>query len=193
MTELEQLKADLATLEKANNIAARDHGYSPIFLDELIRQRRAKIAALEAQQAPVDEWEEAKETLAVWFPFLQLESPGMKRLAQYIRHLESKVAELEEDINTSEFTWMATHAARLLKERDDALAKVTELENELRCERIAGGKVRDDRKAISAEQNRQELAKLTTILNAIPPACGLARELVERRIESVKREMQGNG
>ena len=40
---------------------------------------------------------------------------------------------------------------------------------------------------------RERLAELTTILNAIPPACGLARELVERRIEGVKREMQGNG
>jgi len=40
---------------------------------------------------------------------------------------------------------------------------------------------------------RQRLAELTTIANAIPPACGLARELVEKRIESVKREMQGNG
>ena len=43
------------------------------------------------------------------------------------------------------------------------------------------------------EQLRENLAELTTILNAIPPACGLARELVERRIEAVKKEMQGNG
>jgi len=44
-----------------------------------------------------------------------------------------------------------------------------------------------------AERNRENLAELTTIQNAIPPACGLARELVERRIEAVKKEMQGNG
>jgi len=37
---------------------------------------------------------------------------------------------------------------------------------------------------------REKLAELTTILNAIPPACGLARELVERRINEVKKEMQ---
>ena len=36
----------------------------------------------------------------------------------------------------------------------------------------------------------ETLAELTTILNAIPPACELARELVEKRIEGVKREMQ---
>ena len=40
---------------------------------------------------------------------------------------------------------------------------------------------------------REKLAELTTIYNAIPAACGLARELVEKRIEGVKKEMQGNG
>lgn len=39
---------------------------------------------------------------------------------------------------------------------------------------------------------REKLAELITIANAIPPACGLARELVERRIEGVKKEIQGN-
>lgn len=72
-------------------------------------------------------------------------------------------------------------------------AKVAELELELRCERIDGGKVRDDRKAIDAEKNREKLAELTTILNAIPPACGLAKELVDKRIEKLKKEMQNNG
>ena len=42
------------------------------------------------------------------------------------------------------------------------------------------------------ERLREKLAELTTIMNAIPPACGLARELVEKRIEGVKKEMQGN-
>ena len=54
------------------------------------------------------------------------------------------------------------------------------------------------------EQLREKLAEPTTIYNAIPPACGiffyserfretleLARELVERRINEVKKEMQG--
>ena len=41
------------------------------------------------------------------------------------------------------------------------------------------------------EQLRENLAELTTVLNAIPPACGLARELVGRWIEQVKKEMQG--
>ena len=72
-------------------------------------------------------------------------------------------------------------------------AKVAELDYELRCERIDGGNVRDDRKAISAERNREKLAELITIANAIPPVCATARELVEKRIEGVKREIQNNG
>ena len=70
-------------------------------------------------------------------------------------------------------------------------AKVDELNHELRCERIDGGKVRDDQKAISAEKNREKLAELVTIQNAIPPACREAQELVKKRIEGVKKEMQG--
>ena len=40
------------------------------------------------------------------------------------------------------------------------------------------------------ERLREKLAELTAILNAIPPACGLARELVERWIEGVKKQLQ---
>lgn len=69
-------------------------------------------------------------------------------------------------------------------------AKVDDMNSELRCESIDGGKVRDDQKAINAEKNREKLAELTTIANAISPACGLARELVQKRIDGVKREMQ---
>lgn len=43
------------------------------------------------------------------------------------------------------------------------------------------------------EKLREKLAELTTMANAIPPACELARELVEKWISEVKREMQGNG
>ena len=50
--------------------------------------------------------------------------------------------------------------------------------------------------ALEAEQStdhlREKLAELTTILNAIPPACPEARALVQARIDSLKQEMQGN-
>lgn len=152
MTELKQLKADLATLEAAKKIVKYRNSEAAFILSDAMIPIHASIAALEAQEAQVDPWAEVKRYIDA--------VSDKATFKQYIRHLEAKVAELD---------------------------------HELRCERIDGGKVRDDRNAISAEQNRQELAKLTTILNAIPPACGLARELVEKRIESVKREMQGNG
>lgn len=46
------------------------------------------------------------------------------------------------------------------------------------------------RKMTEIERLREKLAELTTIANAIPPACELARELVERRIEGVKKQLQ---
>lgn len=153
MTEIEQLKADLATLRKAAQVSS-DLGFPAVTvgIKTICGLAEKKVADIEAQQAPEDEWWAVKDMIGKFSDDYDLK--------KYVRHLESKVAELE---------------------------------NELRCERIDGGKVRDDRKAISAERNREKLAELTTIMNAIPPACGEARELVERRIEGVKKEIQNNG
>lgn len=154
MTELEQLRAELATLKETSKIYLCAYGYFPAHHDLLIKQTKEKIAALEAQ-AQADNWAEVKQFID------QSPDEGSNPMVKrYIRHLE---------------------------------AKVTELEHELRCEQIDGGKVRDDQKAISAEKNREKLAELITIQNAIPAACGLAKELVDKRIEGIKREMQNNG
>ncbi len=40
------------------------------------------------------------------------------------------------------------------------------------------------------ERLREKLAELTTIYNAIPPACPDAQALVQARIDSVKKEIQ---
>lgn len=154
MTELERLKCNLDTLHNAYRLSGMS-GKTYLLIDRERDITRQRIADLEAKQAPVDEWSEVKRYID------QSPDKGSNTLVKrYIRHLEAKVAELD---------------------------------NELRCERIDGGKVRDDQNAIDAEKSREKLAELTTIVNAIPPACGLARDLVEKRIESVKREMQGNG
>ena len=163
MTEIERLKADLATLHAANNVQGTGRGFNQLVRAEIVRVAD-KIEELEAQQAPEDEWADSR----MFVQEILADSSFPQRLiwlARYARHLEVNVADLD---------------------------------NELRCERIDGGKVRDDRKAINAEKNREKLAELVTILNAIPPACELARELVEKRIEGVKKEMhrpeeQGNG
>lgn len=160
MTELEQLRADLATLEKAKEVAATlDGGFSDFRFRTLIDSLKEKIADLEAQQAAADKWADSR----MFVQEILADSSFPQRLiwlARYARHLEVNVAELE---------------------------------TELRCERIDGGKVRDDQKAITADRNREKLAELTTIANAIPPACGEAQELVKKRIEGVKKEIQNNG
>lgn len=160
MTEIEQLRADLATIQEAAEIA-KIRGFHELAgnYDQVEGELKQKIAKLEAQQAPKDEWAGPR----IFVEEILADSSFSQRiiwLARYARHLESKVAELD---------------------------------HELRCERIDGGKVRDDQKAIDAERNREKLAELTTILNAIPPVCATARELVEKRIEGVKKEMQNNG
>lgn len=147
MTEIEQLKADLETMEKALDFLKR-HECPNVALGvksicDLIKKN---IADLEAQQEQANEWEEAKKVLRNWGELTAI--PNISQsidVLRYARHLEAKVAELE------------------------------------------SATIR------TVEQNREKLAELTTILNAIPPACGEAMELVKKRIESVKKEMQGNG
>lgn len=62
-----------------------------------------------------------------------------------------------------------------------------------RCSGLFKISIERDRQMAENERLREKLAELTTIANAIPPACGLARELVEQRIEGVKKEIQNNG
>lgn len=161
MTEIEQLKADLATIQKAAEIAKRQGFHERTGNYDMVEgELKAKISEIEAQEQKVDPWKKAKDALFNWITMDRILNFEEKRsVFGFVQSLQSKVAELD---------------------------------HELRCEQVDGGKVRDDRKAISAERNREKLAELTTILNAIPPACGLARDLVEKRIESVKKEMQGN-
>ena len=161
MTEIEQLRADLATLKASRDLLEKQ-GCPNIALgvQSICELTEKRIADLETQQATEDKWKQARAVLFVWEIKNKVLNYEEKQLVlAYVRELQHQVAELDD---------------------------------ELRCERIDGGKVRDDRKAISAEKSREKLAELVTIQNAIPPACGLARELVEKRIEGVKKEMQGN-
>lgn len=254
MTELEQLKADLATIQNAAKIA-KTLGYPDRSgnYDMVGSELKEKIADIEAQKAPADEWAGVKVIIADWLnhPYnTHIQGISLKKFANYVHHLESKVADLKHELRCERIDGgkvrddlRAEIAAkdskaylgdfRVLKTAQDIAEYSEKSENgrdklilcrnlvaaisdftlhvrlwgglhsldpykwsslglydEHLIDRKDGGKVRDDRKAISAEQNRQELAELTTIANAIPPACGLARELVERRIEGVKREMQ---
>lgn len=224
MTELERLRADLATIQKAAQIAkeAGFHRRTGTY-DMVEEDLKQKIADLEAQQATEDKWKQARAVLFAWEIKNKVLNYEEKQLVlAYVRELQHQVAELDDELRCERIAdleaqqapdevgkwktakdnvsvWLAfpqfeaTGMQRVAYYVKHLEAKVAELDHELRCERIDGGKVRDDQKAVSAEKNREKLAELVTIQNAIPPACGLARELVQKRIEGVKREMQGNG
>lgn len=102
MTELEQLRADLATLEKAKEVAATlDGGFSDFRFRTLIDSLKQKIADLEAQHAPKDEWAGPR----IFVEEILADSSFSQRiiwLARYAKHLQAKVAELEEEIGANE-------------------------------------------------------------------------------------------
>lgn len=123
MTEIEQLRADLATLEKAKEVAATlDGGFSDFRFRALIDSLKQKIADLEAQQELIDPWKRAKEALFHW------------------------------DANDKEPDYITKRS--IFAYIQSLQAKVDELNDELRCERIDGGKVRDDLRARIAEMEQ---------------------------------------
>lgn len=182
MTEIEKLRADLQTLCAAAIVPGmRPKTYDQIRNEIVFNQQR--IAALEAEQAPPDPWAEAKKVVS-WY---EMTSPGWNdnSVAKYVRHLE---AIIERDALA--YGKLATLSATLLKERNEARAElakrpVLEAADSLLQEM-------ERHKAATADYLREKLAELTTIYNAIPPACPEAQALVKVRIDSVKKEMQGN-
>jgi hypothetical protein len=92
MTELEQLKADLATLEAARKLKINDN--TDYWLERETEKFQAKIAELEAQ--PVEEWETAKEVLECWNKYTALPNQSHAiEVLKYATYLEARVAELE--------------------------------------------------------------------------------------------------
>lgn len=92
MTELEQLRADLATLEAARKIGGLLE-MTRAYIDGERDSLKERIADLEAQQAPVDMWAEVKRFID------QSHDEGSNLpVKKYIRYLESKVAVLENEL-----------------------------------------------------------------------------------------------
>ena len=60
------------------------------------------------------------------------------------------------------------------------------------CDEVQNQAKESEGGKMNLDHLREKLAELTTILNAIPPACPEARDLVQARIYCVKKEMQGN-
>ena len=147
MSELEQLKADLATLEA-------DTAKSDEFLSRAQAARALGVAP---------------ETMSRLAERNNLQKRRIKGHRRYWFR-KADIMSLMLPIEESEL------AKRPVLEEADALLQ--EMERH---------------KAATADHLREKLAELTTIANAIPPACPDAQALVQARIDSVKREMHGNG
>jgi hypothetical protein len=90
--QIEQLKADKATLEAAQ-IVLRKHGKdSSLVVDDAAVCIQEKINRLEKQSA--DPWQEAKEYLPAMESTVAA-SHWQNEVAKYVRHLEEKVKQLE--------------------------------------------------------------------------------------------------
>jgi hypothetical protein len=90
--QIEQLKADIAALEAAQNVMRKHGGYASELAKEIVVQIQDEIKELEKQAA--DPWQDAKEYL------IAMESPlsasyWQNVVAKYVRHLEEKVKQLE--------------------------------------------------------------------------------------------------
>jgi hypothetical protein len=90
MTELEQLKADFATIKAASEIYRRD--YRGCDYEAMIGIMQNRIAKLEAETDP---WQCAKQTLDRIEMKERSRPDWQMELARYVRHLEDRVAELE--------------------------------------------------------------------------------------------------
>ena len=185
MTEIEQLRADLVNLKAAAKLRGGwPKTYVQIQAEIILNEQR--IAALEAEQAvEPDPWEEAKKYVKNWIEYPYHDGPGMRSVANYVRHLE---AIIERDALA--YGKLVAQAANLLKERNDARAELAKRPVLESADALLQEMERH--KAATADYLREKLAELTTIYNAIPPACPDALALVQVRIDSIKKEMQGN-
>lgn len=95
LSQIEQLQADLATIQKAAEIAKKQgfHERTGNY-DQVKLEIKGKIAELETQQEPPDEWADVKQ---------HIDKVNDKDIfKRYIRHIEAKVAKLEEEIGANE-------------------------------------------------------------------------------------------
>lgn len=168
MSELERLKADLEVLE-------RYHGYS--IMENARADLADKIALLEADEA--DPWRSVKRLADIarhCNAGLKTTSEQTRRLAEFIDHLNAEIARLEKEnralgrkVETDgrEIANLEQENADFLaeirdraKERDEALARVAELEAEAKAE--------DDEDLRDAEE---------VLADMIPPYEGLIESI----------------
>ena len=114
MDKIEQLRADIKTLEEAQGVLARRYERS-CYTDDQLQEMRYQLANLEKEAA--DPWAKAKESIP-----LHLGNGGhrVRAVAQYARHLEDQVAELKAQIASKKQT-SQTNQSRVWAEAKETL------------------------------------------------------------------------
>lgn len=111
MTELEQLRADIAAIKAVKDIAVRDDWCNTTqHLIGKLNQAEAKLAALEAEEAKKekdDRWREAKSIFDEWEQSFKGFICTPARATEYVRHLESEVQRLEAELAKRPVVWCA--------------------------------------------------------------------------------------
>lgn len=90
MTEIEQLKADIATLEAAEAVFARKYGQTYQRYNIELDMIRKQLDRLEKEAA--DPWREARDSVNV---YIVSNSGSIQLLAKYARHLENRLGDLQ--------------------------------------------------------------------------------------------------
>lgn len=85
MNEIDQLRADIAALEAANNVMMKNHVPSLTLINS-IKFQKEKLAGLEAEAA--DPFTKAKNTCIKWTETFHGGTHPLKHVAEYVKHLE---------------------------------------------------------------------------------------------------------
>jgi hypothetical protein len=126
--QIEQLKADKATLEAAQETATRRGFVRGQLYEHTIMEIAGKIAELEKQAA--DPWKEAKQLVKYWHREGGLYDKNgelRREVALYVFHLEEKVKQLEstaipaEVFNRAALQRRIKHQRRELKRLNNAM------------------------------------------------------------------------
>jgi len=149
MTEIEQLRQDIATLEAAEGIIGNmcNENNTTAHMQRILKMQRQKLSRLEAEAAAkADPWREHKEVLSGRFHTQQGADHDEKLVLNYAMHLQqtnekmalksrldnARIAELETRLKNWGFAYGSVDPVKDLAE---AKARIDELEKQLASEK----------------------------------------------------------
>lgn len=138
MTEIKQLRKDIATLETAERLAGGMPGRSHVAgaISSIVYDKRAELAKLEAEAA--DPWQEHKEVLSGRFHTQQGADHDEKLVLNYAMHLQqtneklafkarldaARIAELEAELARRPVVWCVRYGSGYAIDRTTGITKL---------------------------------------------------------------------